>query len=155
MPLTPLDIVNKEFKHGFRGYSEDDVNEFLDEIVRDYEALIKENDELKENTSGMTERLEQYRKLEATLQNTLVIAQQTAEEVKTAARKEAELIVREAEARAEEIVRQAESRAREVETQLVQLRYESEKFRAQVKSLLESQLRLVSDASLAHATVET
>ncbi len=154
MPLTPLDIVNKEFKHGFRGYNEDDVNEFLDEVVRDYEALIKENDELKENTSGMTERLEQYRKLEATLQNTLVVAQQTAEEVKVAARKEAELIVREAEAKAEEIVRKAESRARETETQLTQLRYETEKFRAQVKSLLESQLRLV-ETSLVQATVET
>ncbi len=154
MPLTPLDIVNKEFKHGFRGYNEDDVNEFLDEVVRDYEALIKENDELKENTSGMTERLEQYRKLEATLQNTLVIAQQTAEEVKSAARKEAELIVREAEAKAEEIIRQAELRARETETQLTQLRYEAEKFRAQVKSLLESQLRLV-ETSLVQAAVET
>ncbi len=154
MPLTPLDIVNKEFKHGFRGYNEDDVNEFLDEVVRDYEALIKENDELKENTSGMTERLEQYRKLEATLQNTLVVAQQTAEEVKVAARKEAELIVREAEAKAEEIVRKAESRARDTETQLTQLRYETEKFRAQVKSLLESQLRLV-ETSLVQATVET
>ena len=154
MPLTPLDIVNKEFKHGFRGYNEDDVNEFLDEVVRDYEALIKENDELKENTSGMTERLEQYRKLEATLQNTLVIAQQTAEEVKSAARKEAEFIVREAEAKAEEIIRQAELRARETETQLTQLRYEAEKFRAQVKSLLEAQLRLV-ETSLVQAAVET
>ncbi|PSR29998.1 cell division initiation protein [Sulfobacillus thermosulfidooxidans DSM 9293] len=155
MPLTPLDIVNKEFKHGFRGYNEDDVNEFLDEIVRDYEALIRENDELKENTSGMTERLEQYRKLEATLQNTLVIAQQTAEEVKAAARKEAELIVREAEAKAEEIIRNAEARVREAENQLSQLRYETEKFRAQIKSLLEAQLRLVTEGPLLQAAVES
>ncbi|OLZ09788.1 DivIVA domain-containing protein [Sulfobacillus thermosulfidooxidans] len=155
MPLTPLDIVNKEFKHGFRGYNEDDVNEFLDEIVRDYEALIRENDELKENTSGMTERLEQYRKLEATLQNTLVIAQQTAEEVKAAARKEAELIVREAEAKAEEIIRNAEARVREAENQLSQLRYETEKFRVQIKSLLEAQLRLVTEGPLLQAAVES
>ncbi len=155
MPLTPLDIVNKEFKHGFRGYSEDDVNEFLDEVVRDYEALIRENDELKENTSGMTERLEQYRKLEATLQNTLVVAQQTAEEVKVAARKEADLIVREAEAKAGEIVRLAESRVRETEGQLAQMRYETEKFRAQIKSLLEAQLRLLSDTSLLQVPIES
>ncbi len=145
MPLTPLDIVNKEFKHGFRGYNEDDVNEFLDEVVRDYEALIRENDELKENTSGMTERLEQYRKLEATLQSTLIIAQQTSEEVKQAARKEADLIVREAEGKADEIVRRAEGRARDAENQLAQMRYETEKYRAQVRSLLESQLHLLSE----------
>lgn len=151
MPLTPLDIVNKEFKHGFRGYNEDDVNEFLDEIVRDYEALIRENDELKENTSGMTERLEQYRKLEATLQNTLILAQQTSEEVKSAARKEAELIVREADAKAEEIVRRAEARARDAESQLAQMRYETEKYRAQVRSLLESQLRLLTEEPMLQA----
>jgi cell division initiation protein len=144
MPLTPLDIVNKEFKHGFRGYSEDEVNEFLDEIVRDYEALIRENDELKENTSGMTERLEQYRKLEATLQNTLVVAQQTAEEVKMAARKEAELIVREAESKAQEIINQAEERSRNAIRELDQLRRETEKYRVQVKSLLESQLSILN-----------
>jgi cell division initiation protein len=154
MPLTPLDIVNKEFKHGFRGYNEDDVNEFLDEVVRDYEALIRENDELKENTSGMTERLEQYRKLEATLQSTLVIAQQTSEEVKQAARKEAELIVREADNKADEIVRRAEGRARDAENQLAQMRYETEKYRAQVRSLLESQLHLLSEGPVLQASHE-
>ncbi|MHB1954878.1 MAG: DivIVA domain-containing protein [Sulfobacillus sp.] len=145
MPLTPLDIVNKEFKHGFRGYSEDEVNEFLDEIVRDYETLIRENDELKENTSGMTERLEQYRKLESTLQSTLVVAQQTAEEVKLAARKEAELIVREAEAKAQQIINQAEEKGRHAVMELERLRKETDKYRAQVKSLLESQLSILND----------
>lgn len=146
MPLTPLDIVNKEFKHGFRGYSEDDVNEFLDEIVRDFEALIRENDELKENTSGMTERLEQYRKLEATLQSTLVVAQQTAEEVKVAARKEAELIIREAESKAQQIVLQAEDRSKATVQEFERIKRESEQFKARVKSLLESQLSLLSES---------
>ncbi len=146
MPLTPLDIVNKEFKHGFRGYSEDDVNEFLDEIVRDFEALIRENDELKENTSGMTERLEQYRKLEATLQSTLVVAQQTAEEVKVAARKEAELIIREAESKAQQIVLQAEDKSKATIQEFERLKRESEQFRARVKSLLESQLSLLAES---------
>lgn len=145
MPLTPLDIVNKEFKHGFRGYSEDEVNEFLDEIVRDFEALIRENDELKENTSGMTERLEQYRKLEATLQSTLVVAQQTAEEVKVAARKEAELIVREAESKAQQVILQAEDKSKAALQEFDRLRRESDQFKARVRSLLDSQLALLSE----------
>lgn len=146
MPLTPLDIVNKEFKHGFRGYSEDEVNEFLDEIVRDFEALIRENDELKENTSGMTERLEQYRKLEATLQSTLVVAQQTAEEVKVAARKEAELIVREAESKAQQVILQAEDKSKAALQEFERLRRESDQFKARVRSLLDSQLALLSES---------
>lgn len=148
MPLTPLDIVNKEFKKTLRGYSEDEVNEFLDEVVRDYEAIIRENDELKENTLGMTERLEQYRKLEATLQNTLVVAQSTADEVKAAARKEAELAIREAEAKAEDIVRQAENRVRESYQELERLRRESEQFKARIRSLLEAQLAMLTEISV-------
>ena len=145
VPLTPLDIYNKEFKRSVRGYSEDEVNEFLDEIVRDYEALIRENDELKQSTAGMTDRLEEYRKLEVTLQNTLVVAQSTAEEVKVAARKEADLIIREADAKAEEMVHRAESRVREIMQEFERLQRETDQFRARVRSLLESQIALFLD----------
>ena len=145
MPLTPLDIYNKEFKHSFRGYQEDEVNEFLDEVVRDYEALLNENAQLKEQLSGVADRIEQYRKLEETLKNALVVAQSTAEEVKLAARKEAELIVREAEQRAEQIVASGEERARELEEQAMNARREWDVFRARLKSLLKSQMALLDE----------
>lgn len=145
MPLTPLDIYNKEFKRSVRGYSEDEVNEFLDEVVRDYESLIRENDELKQSTAGMSDRLEEYRKLEVTLQNTLVVAQSTAEEVKAASRKEADLIIREAESKAQDMIRRAEVRVREIMQEFERLQRETEQFRARVRSLLESQIALFLD----------
>lgn len=145
MPLTPLDIYNKEFKHGFRGYQEDEVNEFLDEVVRDYEAILSENAQLKEQLSGVADRIEQYRKLEETLKNALVVAQSTAEEVKVAARKEAELIIREAEQRAEQIVAGGEARAHELEEQAHNARREWDVFRARLKSLLQSQMALLDE----------
>ncbi len=145
MPLTPLDIYNKEFKRSVRGYSEDEVNEFLDEVVRDYESLIRENDELKQSTAGMSDRLEEYRKLEVTLQNTLVVAQSTAEEVKAASRKEADLIIREAESKAQDMIHRAEIRVREIMQEFERLQRETEQFRARVRSLLESQIALFLD----------
>ena len=48
MPLSPLDIHNKEFTRGFRGYNEDEVNEFLEQIIKDYELILKEKKELEE-----------------------------------------------------------------------------------------------------------
>lgn len=143
MPLSPLDIYNKEFKHGFRGYQEDEVNEFLDEVVRDYEAVLRENDELKEQLSGVGERIEQYRKLEETLKNTLVVAQSTADEVKSAARKEAELIVREAEAKAQALLVQAEERVKSHDEQVQVLRREWDTVRARLRGMLQSQLSLL------------
>lgn len=146
MPLTVLDIANKEFKTSLRGYNQDEVDEFLDEVMKDYEALIRENDELRQNTSGMGEKLEQYRQLEQTLQSTLVVAQGTADEMKQAARKEAELVVREAEGRAREMIHKAEMDVQRQYRELERLRRETEQFRAQVKSLLESQIALLNQA---------
>ena len=57
MPLTPLDIHNKEFSKGFRGYDEDEVNEFLDQVIKDYEMVIREKKELEERLNDLTERL--------------------------------------------------------------------------------------------------
>jgi cell division initiation protein len=145
MPLTPLDIYNKEFKHSFRGYHEDEVNEFLDEVVRDYEAILRENEQLKEQLSGVADRIEQYRKLEETLKNALVVAQNTAEEVKQAARREAELIVREAEAKAQQIVAESEQRVREHEERLQHLKREWDVFRARLRNLLQTQLDVLDE----------
>lgn len=145
MPLTVLDIANKEFKTSIRGYNQDEVDEFLDEVMRDYEALIRENDELRQNTSGMGEKLEQYRTLEQTLQSTLVVAQTTADEMKQAARKEAELVVREAEARARDLIQKAEAEVDRQRVEIERLKRDSDQFRARIRSLLESQLALLHE----------
>lgn len=143
MPLTPLDIHNKEFHKALRGYSEAEVDEFLDEVVRDFEALIKENTQLKERVAHLTAELEHYHQLEATLQNTLIVAQETAEEVKSSARKEAELILREARLEAERLTQTAEEKARELRDVADQLRRQLEVSRAKIRSMLESQLALL------------
>ena len=75
--LTPLDIHNKEFKRSFRGYNEDEIDDFLDQVVNDYEKLFRENDNLKEELSRMKKDNAQYQKLENNLKETLLIAQKT------------------------------------------------------------------------------
>ena len=88
--LTPMDIHNKEFKRSFRGYNEDEIDEFLDQVVNDYEKLFRENDRLKEDLARAQKDNEQYQQLEQNLKDTLLVAQKTAEEVTSNARKNAE-----------------------------------------------------------------
>ncbi len=83
--LTPLDIHNKEFKKGFRGYDESEVDEFLDLIVAEFERLVRQNDELQATISGLESRLEHYKGLEETLKNSIVLAQKTADETRECA----------------------------------------------------------------------
>ncbi len=143
--LTPLDIQNKEFKRGVRGYKEVEVDAFLDEIMMDYEKVYKENIELKDKISMLNDQLKHYNKIEETLQNTLVVAQSTAEEVKINAKKNADLIIKEAEDDSRRIVEEARNEALKVREELETLKKDMLVFKTRFKTLLQSQLESVND----------
>lgn len=90
--ITPLEIQNHEFKKSFRGYNENEVDEFLDRIVADYEKVLRENEKLKERAGVNEKEITHYKGLEQNLQDTLLVAQRTAEDVVNAARKNAKEI---------------------------------------------------------------
>ncbi len=144
--ITPLDIENKKFsKQMVNGYNVDEVDEFLDEITADYEKLYKENKALKDNAEELHNDVGQYKDIESTLQNTLIIAQKTADEVQNVAKKQAEQIIKDAEY-------QAKSRLDEINTQLMikekeidELKKQFSVYKAKMESLLISQLELIKD----------
>ncbi len=141
--LSPLDIHNKEFKRALRGYAEAEVDEFLDQMVRDFEQLLRENSLHRSKVEEHEERLERYRSLEETLQNTLVVAQSTAEEVKAAAGRQAEVIVQEAKAEAHELKTAAAQKVRQMEQEMEELRKEMVHFKARMKAMLKSYLEFL------------
>lgn len=110
--ITPMDIHNKTFTRKLRGYAEDEVNSFLEEVVSDYERIYREHREMEEQMDAIKSKLSNYEKMEATMSATLVMAQEMSETVKQNAAREAELIVREAHAQAEKIIAEADSTRR-------------------------------------------
>ncbi|MFX3674176.1 MAG: DivIVA domain-containing protein [Paenisporosarcina sp.] len=144
MPLSPLDIHNKEFGKGFRGYNEDEVNEFLDQIIKDFELLLKDKKELEDKLKSSSERVGHFNTIESTLQKSIVIAQEAAEEVRRNSQKEAKLIVREAEKNADRIVNEALSKARRIALEIEELKKQSKVFRNRFKMLVEAQLDLIN-----------
>jgi cell division initiation protein len=144
MPLTPLDIHNKEFARRFRGYDEDEVNEFLDQVIKDYEIVIRENKELQNQLMQMQERLDHFVNIEETLSKTIIIAQEAADEVKNNAKKESQLIIKESEKNADRIVNEALSKSRRVAIETEELRKQASIYRTRFRTLLEAQLELLS-----------
>lgn len=140
MALTPMDIHNKEFERSFRGYMIEDVNEFLDRVAKDYEQLMHENMELKEQVSQLNEKLKSYQKLEETMHNAIVIAQETAEDVKQNANREAELIRREAEREAQRIIEDSRYRASKILAEHDELFKQAQVFKMRFRSFIEAQL---------------
>lgn len=145
MKITPMDINNKEFKRIIRGYNPEEVDEFLDKVVEDYESLFKENAALKEKIAAMNERIEYYTKIEATIQNTLVLAQNAAEQAKDSAKKEAEFVIRNANDTAQKILDKAHNDVMQVTQEYDKMKQEFIKFRAKFRNFMQIQLETFDD----------
>lgn len=141
--ITPMDIHNKEFETGFRGYDKEAVNAFMAELVHDYETLYRDNREMTDKIEQLEKRIAQYEKMEATMNDALVLAQETGENVKNSARKEADLIIQEAEQQRRQIIAEAERQLREGCEKYAVIRNEVAVFKARMESLLNSQMQMV------------
>lgn len=145
MALTPLDIHNKKFSRSFRGYDEDEINNYLDQIIKDYEMTIREKTALQNQVNEMEERLNHFTEMEKTLNQSIVIAQETAESVKDNAHKESKLIIKEAEKNADRIVDDALSKSRHVSMEIEDLHRQAKVFRTRLKMLIEAQLDMINN----------
>ena len=117
--ITPMDIHNKTFSKGLRGYSEEEVNDFLRQIVADYEQIYREHREMEEQMDQMKTKLANYEKISETMTNTLQLAKDTAENVKKNAKRNAEILIANAHVEGNRQIREAEeSRRRLVENMI-------------------------------------
>lgn len=154
--LTPMDIHNKDFKRSFRGYNEDEIDDFLDQVVNDYEKLFRDNERLKEELERACKDNEQYQQLEKNLKDTLLVAQKTAEEVTSNARKNAEEMREnaakecqnlrmEAEMNARKQMEDAAAKVRGIVAEYDRLVREKNQFLRKVKVTMESELAIITE----------
>jgi len=143
---TPLDIENKKFsKKMMNGYDVEEVDDFLDQLTVDYGKMYKESSELKKRIEDLEKNMEHYKAIESTLQNTLVMAQTTAEDVKKVARQQAEQIIKEAESNARKSVEELEQSIVLKEKELEDVKKQFDVYKAKMESLLISQLELLKE----------
>ena len=144
--ITPLDIENKKFsKQMMNGYSVEEVDDFLDDLTADYTKNYKEATELRTKVEELTQSLEHYKSIEATLQNTLVMAQKTADDIKNVAKQQADQIVNEAKGTAQRQVDDLDSEILAKKRELEDVKKQFDIYKAKMESLLISQLELIKD----------
>lgn len=144
--ITPLDIENKKFsKQVMNGYSVEEVDDFLDDLTEDYSKNYKEATALKSKVEELSKNLEHYKTIEETLQNTLIMAQTTAEDVKKIAGQQAEQIVSEAKTIAQQQVSELDSEIIAKKKELEDVKKQFDIYKAKMESLLISQLELLKD----------
>jgi len=138
LKLNPLDIYNKEFRKGFSvwSYKKEDVDDFLEQVGRDYEEVYNELNQLKEENEELQQQLEKCKANEMNLEQEL----QQAEEEKEQVEKESDLIVKEAKMKAKEIIEGAQKQIQDYYSRYQKLKELEELFRVRFRTLLETHL---------------
>ena len=122
-----------------------EVDDFLDELMISYEKLYKENAELKANAEELNNDVGQYKNIESTLQNTLVMAQKTADEITAVAKMQAEQIIKDAVTKAKQTEDELNLQITMKQKELDETKRQFDVYKAKMESLLISQLELLKD----------
>ena len=141
--LSLNEIKNHEFKKGI-GYTKKSVDDFVNEIVESFEEINRENAELKEKLTILSEGMQYYKSIEKTLQKSLVLAQKTADEKKEKALNNAKIIETVARSRADSIITKAKNDLDAIYRQTDELNRRFELYKSYVKNLITTQLDLIN-----------
>jgi cell division initiation protein len=143
MRITPLDIQQKQFPIRFRGFDVEEVYAFLEVVREEMEELLRENALLKENIYRLENQTKEFRDMESALRETLITAQQMAEDFKENSKKEADLIMKEAEINAENVMKEAQDKVVKIHEDIVDLKGIRRHFKEEIKRLIESHMRML------------
>lgn len=141
--LRPIDIQNKEFDKRIKGYSCDEVDDFLDVVIQDYELLCKENQTLKNKIGLLTETVEQYKQIEKTMQQSLDMARKAADDTKKNAETEASAIISKARLDASYLARQIDEEHSKRHREMLAVKNEIAQYSARVKLLCENMIKML------------
>ncbi len=145
----------EKFNRTLRGYDPEEVNAFLDKVISQVETMVNEMNEkdkkiaelqaLEIQNKKLLEKLSQYQRIENTLNNTIIMAQKTSEQVKMAAHKESETLIEDAKNNANRIVNDALLRAEKTEEEAALLKRNIRIFKKRIRDIIETQLEVVGE----------
>jgi len=145
MKITPMDIEQQQFNRSFRGYNEEEVDDFLDRIAKDYEEVLNENIKLKEEIERLQSRVEEYSKMDETLRSALVNAQQSASNIKENVEKEAKEMIDDAKIEAERIKQHAKQEIYDINNEIESLKKRKYLLLEKLKNTLKLHIRMLDE----------
>ena len=144
--ITPQQIQEISFdKAMFGGYDMDSVDSFLEPLTEDYIALFKENSVLKSKMRILVEKLEEYRRQEGSMQNAILAAQKTCEQMTIDTEKKCAQMLRDAEQAAAEKTQNVGSRIEEEQERLELAKDAASSFIDGMQKRLRRQIELLEE----------
>ncbi len=144
--IMPVDIQNKDFSKKIKGYDCNEVDDFLDEIIKDYSSLLKENQALKNRISMLNKTVESYKSLEESLTKSVDMAKQTASDIKDNAKSEAQMIINNAKLDASRLAKQIDDEHIKRHNEMLRIKSETETYKTRFKALCRDMIKMLDDA---------
>ena len=141
--ISPLSIKKQEFNSSLRGYDKEEVEAFLEKLADDFEELQQENESIKRQLDDANLRLSEFARIEKSLQDTLLKAQDSSTKAIESTKKQTNLMIKEAEIKASQIIEKAKNYAEEIMNSVINLREEKDLIIAKLKAIVNSQARLL------------
>ncbi|HOR42384.1 MAG TPA: DivIVA domain-containing protein [Atribacterota bacterium] len=155
MRISPMDIEQQQFGRSFRGYNEEEVDNFLDRIAKDYEEVLNENVKSKEEVERLQAKLAEYLKMEETLRTALVNAQQSASSIREAMQKEAKNLIETAQIEAERIKQKAMQEILDTNNEITTLQKRKFLILEKLKNTLKLHIRMLDEEMVKESDEET
>lgn len=143
--LTPVDIQNKIFEKKLKGYDCDAVDDFLDIVIQDFEALVKENSALKQQNEILNDAVNRYKEIEDTMHRSLDVARQSAQDIRNNANMEAQAIINRAKMDATRLARQIDEEHIKKHQEMLQMKQEIDTYKVRIKTVCENLVKTVED----------
>ncbi|MBV6511137.1 MAG: DivIVA domain-containing protein [Ignavibacteriales bacterium] len=143
MRTTPSNIRQQEFNKTLRGYDPEEVKGYLNGLAEELDEILTENERLKGQLNDALQKLAEYRKMEKSLQETVVRVQENSQRALESTRKQASLIMKEAEIKANQMVERARETANEIRNSIIHLREERDLIVSRLKAIVSSQANLL------------
>lgn len=155
MRISPMDIEQQQFGRSFRGYNEEEVDNFLDRIAKDYEEVLNENVKSKEEVERLQAKLAEYLKMEETLRTALVNAQQSASSIREAMQKDAQNLIETAQIEAERIKQKAMQEILDTNNEITTLQKRKFLILEKLKNTLKLHIRMLDEEMVKESDEET
>ena len=154
MNFTPNDLSNIVFRKSVMGgLNEDQVYDVIQKIIEDYSDYIREMMKAKDHIMELKDRLSHYEKIEETLKNSLVLAQQSSSEIIANAEKKAENIINEAQAKSRSIIEEGNREVIKIQFEFERLKKDMSVYTGKAAAILQAQMKLLEEIENISKTV--
>ena len=135
----------EKFSTSKDGYNKEEVNKFVNDVVTEVESMLNKMKQKDKEISELTKSLEKYNNLELVLNKTILMAEDSSNQMKKLAKEEADNLINDAKKNASRIVNEALMQAEKTELESIRLKRNIITFKKKLKVLLEQQIDLADE----------